>query len=135
MTSGPTKAMLAAALGKPFHIPFGGRGDFQFTDDTARVFINAARATFEGADVFNLRGSVVHMQEIVTAIEAAEPAARGHITFDDKPLSLPSEMDGTPLAGVIGALPHTPLETGVSTTISMFKQALADGRLPPVVPT
>jgi UDP-glucuronate 4-epimerase len=35
LTSGPTKAMLAAAAGLPYHVPFGGRFGFQYADDTA----------------------------------------------------------------------------------------------------
>src|SRR5262249_29018724 len=97
MTSGPTKAMLAAAQGKPFHIPFGGRVGFQYTDDAANAFILAATAPFEGADVFSLRGSVVPMREVVDAIEAAEPSAKGLITFDDKTLGLPEELDDSAL--------------------------------------
>jgi UDP-glucuronate 4-epimerase len=56
MTSTPTKAILAAAAGKPFHITYGGRYCFQYADDTARAFIQAARADFQGAEVFNLGG-------------------------------------------------------------------------------
>ena len=61
MTSQPTKAMLAAALGRPHNIPFGGRAVYQYTEDTARAFIQAARSPFEGAEAFNLGGSVAHM--------------------------------------------------------------------------
>ena len=60
MTSQPTKAMLAAALGRPHHIPFGGRSVYQYTEDTARAFIQAARSSFEGAGAFNLGGTVAH---------------------------------------------------------------------------
>jgi nucleoside-diphosphate-sugar epimerase len=134
MTSSPTKAMLAAALGKPYHIPFGGRSDFQYTDDTAHVFVHAARAAFQGADVFNLRGSVVHMTEIVSAIETVEPSLRGQISFDPKPLPFPEEMDGAPLASVIGTLPYTALQDGVAATIAIFKEAVADGRLAATLP-
>jgi UDP-glucuronate 4-epimerase len=44
MTSMPTKAMFAAAVGQPFHIPYGGRGDFDYADDVAKMFIACARA-------------------------------------------------------------------------------------------
>ena len=46
MTSGPTKAMLAAAAGQPYHIPYGGRLDMQYADDIARIFIGCARVPF-----------------------------------------------------------------------------------------
>jgi len=129
MTSYPTKAMLAVAFGKSYKIPFGGRAAYQYADDTARTFIQAARADFQGADVFNLRGSVVHMKEIVDTIEALEPAARGSITYQDSALALPEETDDAPLVAAIGQLPYTPLEQGVTETIAIFKHGIAEGRL------
>jgi UDP-glucuronate 4-epimerase len=134
LTSSPTTAMLAATLGQPYQIPFGGRFDLQFADDVAQAFIRAARVPFEGADVFNLRGSVVHIREIVEAIEAAAPTMRGQFSFKDVPLGFPEEMDGTPLLSVLGPLPQTALADGIATTMTTFQQALADGRLAPRLP-
>jgi nucleoside-diphosphate-sugar epimerase len=121
--------MLAAARGEPYHVPYGGRFDLQYTDDVAKTFIRATRAPFEGADVFNLRGSVVHMREVVNAIEAVEPDMRGKISFDDIQLPLPEEVDGAPLAGVLGPLPYRTLAEGVEATIGIFKRAVQDGEL------
>jgi nucleoside-diphosphate-sugar epimerase len=129
MTSSPTKAMLAAALGKPYHIPFGGRGDYQYAEDVARTFIQATRLPFEGAGVFNVRGSSVHMREIVETIEAVEPAARGTITFDVKPLALPEDLDDSALRAAFGQLPETPFRRGVESTLAIFKRATAEGKL------
>jgi nucleoside-diphosphate-sugar epimerase len=135
MTSAPTKAMLATAAGKPFHIPFGGRGSYQFVDDVAALFIQCARLPFQGVEVFNLRGSTVHVREIIEAIETAEPAARGRITFDDKPLPFPEGLDDRDLKKFMsevlfrGKLPETPLQEAVSATIAHFKKALASGRI------
>ena len=129
VTSSPTKAMFAAAVGQPYHISYGGRSDFHYADDTARAFIAAARAPFEGAEIFNFRGSVAHMREVVAAIEAAAPEMRGKITFEEKPLPLPEEMDSAPLARVIGPLPHTPLADGVAETIACFRELVTAGRM------
>jgi nucleoside-diphosphate-sugar epimerase len=134
LTSSPTTAMLAATLGQPYQIPFGGRFDMQFAGDVAQAFIRAARAPFDGADVFNLRGSVVHVSEIVAAIEESAPAMRGQLTFTDVPLGFPEEMDDTPLLSALGPLPRTPLAEGVATTMATFRQAIADGRLAPRLP-
>ena len=130
LTSAPTKAMLAAAAGRPFHIPYGGRGAYQYAEDAARAFVRAARAALDGARVYNMRGSAVHMGEIVEAIAAAVPAARGRITFDDKPLPFPEDLDDAGLQAALGPLPGTPLGEGVRATIGLFQRALADGRLP-----
>ena len=129
MTSSPTVAMLAAARGEGYHIPFGGAGGFQYTDDVARLFIQAAQVEFSGAAVFNIRGSVAHMSEVVAAIEAAAPRARGRITFDDKPLALPAGQSDDALRALFGPIPDTPLQEGVAQTIAHFEAALADGRL------
>ena len=99
----------------------------QYTDDVAKIFIQAAHQSYLGADVFNLRGSIVDMPEIITAIEIAEPGVKGKITFDPKPLALPEGADDTALRGLLGTLPDTPLNEGVKATIDQFKLALVNG--------
>ena len=129
LTSGPTKAMVAAAAGQPFHIPFSGTQCLQYADDVAKIFLQAARAPFDGASVFNLRGSVVSMGEIVAAIEAAVPQAKGQITFDGPQLPFPEELDDSGLRAALGTLPETQLNEGVAQSIAVFRAALADGRM------
>jgi UDP-glucuronate 4-epimerase len=131
MTSSPTKAMFAAAVGQPYHIPFGGRGVFQYADDVARAFIACSRVSFAGVEIFNLSGSVVHMREVVAAIESAAPEARGQITFDDQALQLPEDVDAAPLVGLIGEPPYTPLQDAVVETLATFRAAVGDGRMAP----
>lgn len=130
MTSTPTKAMLAAARGEPYRISFGGRFGFQYVDDVAKVFIKAARADFQGAEVFNIGGASVSMAEIIETIEAILPSQKGTITFEDKPLPFPEEMDNSRLVACLGPLPETSLRDGISETIAIFKDALKRGDLP-----
>ncbi|HMO58327.1 MAG TPA: SDR family oxidoreductase [Roseiflexaceae bacterium] len=127
MTSAPTRAMLAAATGRPFHIPFGGRADYHYADDVARAFIACARAPFEGAEIFNLSGSMATMSDLIAAVERVAPAARGTITFDDVALPFPQEYDAAPLAAVIGSIPHTPLDEAVAFTVERFRELAPTG--------
>lgn len=131
MTSTPTKAMLAAAAGRPYEISYGGRFGFQYADDTARAYIAAARAEFQGAEVFNLGGETVGMDDVVREIEAAEPSAAGKITYSDKPLPFPVQIDNTPLISLLGELRITPLAQGVRESIRIFKKALSAGNITP----
>jgi nucleoside-diphosphate-sugar epimerase len=131
MTSTPTKAMLAAADGKPCKISYGGRFGFQYADDTARAYIDASRVDFKGAEVFNLGGETVSMQAVVNAIVQVEPSVKGSITYDDIPLPFPAEIDNAPLVKVLGAIKITPLAKGVEESIRIFKRALSDGRIDP----
>ena len=54
LTAGPTLAMLAAARGEAYEIPFGGRAQFQYAADVAARFIDAARMAVGDAVVRNL---------------------------------------------------------------------------------
>ncbi len=131
LTSTPTKAMLAAAAGLPYHITFGGRFGFQYADDAAGAFINASRVSLKGAEVFNLGGATVSVEDIVAEIENAEPSRRGTITYDENPLPFPEEINNAPLVALLGGLRATPLSDGVRETIRIFKKALLDGRITP----
>jgi len=130
LTSTPTKAMLAAARGEAYHISYGGYNGFQFNDDVARIFIQAAQTSNSGAEVFNIKGSVSHMREVVTAIEETEPSAKGRITFEDSELNFPNGNEDLELREILGDIPNTSLNSGVAQTIARFKQLIADGCLP-----
>ena len=129
LTSDPTKAMKAAVVGRPFHIRFGGRTDFQFVRDTADVFIRAATANLNGAHVFNLHGETISIGAVVAEIEHAWPNAKGTITYSDTPLAIPAEMDDTAIRATLGPLPATPLAEGVHSTIERFAELESEGRL------
>lgn len=130
LTSTPTQAMLASARGEKYHISYGGYNGFQYNDDVAKIFIQAAQKSFFGAEVFNIMGSVAHMREVVAAIELAEPAAKGMISFDDIELSFPNGAEDHQLRELLGDIPNTSLQTGVDKTIAQFNQAIAEGCLP-----
>jgi nucleoside-diphosphate-sugar epimerase len=129
LTSDPTKAMKAAVVGRPFHIRFGGRTDFQYVADTADVFIRAATSSLTGAHVFNLHGETIHLSELVKEIERAWPSASGTITHADEPLAIPAEMDDTAIRAALGSLPATPLAEGVRSTIERFAELQSEGWL------
>ncbi len=129
MTSTPTKAMLAAAAGLPYHITYGGRSGMQYTDDVAKLFLRVAEVPFQGAEVLNIRGAVVDMAEVVRAIGAAEPRARGAITYEPTPLPFPDGQDDSRLVSLLGPIAYTPLDDGVAATIATFRHALARGLL------
>jgi nucleoside-diphosphate-sugar epimerase len=119
MTAGPTLAMVAAARGERYEIPFGGRAQFQYAPDAARLFVEAAREARDGAAVRNLGGPPEHVAEVVAAIEAAVPEAAGTIAFrEDVLLPLPEEMEAVrPVS--------TPLAEGVRDTIALLRKARA----------
>lgn len=122
LTSAPTEAMLAAAQGRDYTIPFGGRCEMQYAPDVAAAFIAAARARYSGATVVNLPGATVAMEEIIAEIESALPAAAGRIDFAGPPLPFPDELDASEFAEIVGSVPLTPLGDGVAQTIRHFQR-------------
>ena len=129
MSSTPTKGMLAAAAGRSYRISYGGSIVFQYADDTARAFIQAARAGADGATVFNLGGFESSIADTVKAIEAVLPEMAGRITFNPVPLATPPHVDGQPLEDAVGSLHWTPLEEGVRQTIAVFRDAISAGKI------
>jgi UDP-glucuronate 4-epimerase len=128
LTAAPTHAMKAAALGVPYHIPFGGRLDLQYAPDVAEAFIGAALAEIRGAVVYNLRGNVVGVDEIVSAIEDVRPDARGLVTHGDEAIPIAPELADGGFGRLVGDVPRTELRVAVRETIEHFA-ALADAGL------
>ena len=123
MTSTPTKAMLAAAIGRPYHISFGGAAVYHHAEDVAATFIRAARTRIEGAPVYNLGGTTAHMSEIVAAINAAVPEMAGQITFEPTQTASPAEIDDSALNTALGQIEWRPLNEGVSQTVEHLRAA------------
>ena len=124
LTATPTEAMLAAARGEGFHIPYGGRYLYNYAPDVARMLVTASRACREGAVAANVPGTVVGMDEVVAAIETAAPEVAGKITFDDVRLPFPSELATGALEQAVGPVRVTPFGDGVRETIAHFRAGL-----------
>lgn len=129
VTSKPTLAMIAAATGRAYHVNFGGRCQFQYAPDVAATYVAAARVGFSGAAVFSIGGRIAAVSEIVGAIEGAEPAARGRITFGDQPLVFPEAFDNRAMIDALGPYRETPLAVGVTETLDCYRRALARGTI------
>ncbi len=129
MTSTPTKAMMAAVIEEPYQISFDGRYLIQYADDVAKIFIQAARAPFEGAGAFTLGGEPVSTAQIIACIEAVRPAMRGKLSYSAHRLPFPERVDDPDLRRVLGDLSTTPLQQGIAETIHTLDEALSGGKI------
>jgi nucleoside-diphosphate-sugar epimerase len=129
MTSEPTKAIKALALGRHYRISYGGLQDFQFVDDVARTFLRGLEVPYQGARSFNLRGDVVTMADFHRALTAVDPAAAELITYGDRQLAIAYELDDSALQRDVGPVPHTPLAEGIRHTYEHFCRLRDAGRL------
>jgi UDP-glucuronate 4-epimerase len=126
LTSSPTLAMLAAAVGRPYRVAWGGAAAYHHARDVAAAFIAAARACADGrgSDTYTLPVDTRTMDDVVAAIgEGAD------ITYDPAPLAFPSAYDTSAVERRLGEVRLTPFEQGVRETIETFRAAVEDGRL------
>jgi nucleoside-diphosphate-sugar epimerase len=129
MTSEPTKAIKSLALGRPFHISYGGWQDLQFVNDVARIFVRCLEAPYQGAKSYNLRGDVVDLPTFHRALCEVDPAAARLITYGDRQIAIAHNLDDSALQRDLGPLPRTPLVEGIRQTIAHFRQLHAEQRI------
>lgn len=130
MTSGPTKAIVSAVLGRPYQVSFGGATLYQYAEDVAHTLVAASRSSLEGAHVYNLPGVIADGPALAAAIEAVIPGAAGLIGFDPGDLPFPSEIDHDGIEA-IGPPPVTTLADGIAASVEIYRALAMDGRLDP----
>jgi nucleoside-diphosphate-sugar epimerase len=129
MTSEPTKAIKAVLLGRPYHINFGGWSDFQYVDDVAQAFILSLERPYTGAKSYNLRGAVVTLADYHATLTKVLPDAAKLVTFGTTQIAIAYDLSDAGIERDLGAMPKTPLETGIRETVRIFKLLQAEGRL------
>lgn len=129
LTAAPTIAMKHIVLGQAYKIPLGGYMDLQYVEDVAESFIRCLLAPIEGAHVFNLAGDVVHMDELVVALERIRPGAGKLITAGGPQVPVAYRMDDSALRAAVADIPKTALEDGVRQTIELYEKLNREGRL------
>jgi nucleoside-diphosphate-sugar epimerase len=129
MTSEPTKAIKSAAVGRPYHITYGGLQDLQYVGDVAATFIRALEHPFEGAEAFNLRGAVEPIEAFVRALSDVVPESRELITHGDRQLPIAFDLDDSRLQARLGPISRTSLREGIAETYRRFVALREQGRL------
>jgi nucleoside-diphosphate-sugar epimerase len=129
MTSEPTKAIKSVAVGRPYHISYGGLQDLQYVDDVAGVFVRCLRAPYEGAKSYNIRGDVVDLKTFHETLCDVEPEARRLVTFGERQIAIAFDLDDSALQRDLGPMPKTPLREGVRQSLEHFRRLHAQGRL------
>jgi nucleoside-diphosphate-sugar epimerase len=125
VTSAPTLAMVAAAAGRPYEIPFGGRIQLQHTADTGEAFARAALLEHAGASVHDLDGTVLTVDEVVELIRRAAPEAQ--VTVGAQVLPLIEEVDGSGFVALLGGSVMGPVQQRVEESVRRFEQLLREG--------
>lgn len=135
MTSAPTTAVKAVALGVPYAIPYDGREHYHFVGDVASAFCESAIAPFEGLGVFNVRGITTPVSEFVARLRAAAEArdlgSQFQVKIADEPAAFPfaSDLDDRAVTNAFPRMTCTDLSEGIDESLARFLQMVETGVL------
>ena len=131
MTSKQTVAMLAAALGEPYDIPYTGYVSHLSAAEVASAFIHSVSYEGDGAFVFDIFGESVNINDTIKMINEIKPNA--NITSSGSEMPFPSKLSDIPLRkhlkkrvsdyGSINTM------TMISETIEAFEVLIQSGKI------
>jgi nucleoside-diphosphate-sugar epimerase len=125
LTAGTTLAIRAAMLGQACEIAFSGRANVEYVEDVARCFVDCALKAPVGAAVFNMRGEILTVVDMISAIEAMFPSARGRITCVPSPLMMANEVSDAGLQALIGPFHPIGYREGARETAELYRSLVA----------
>jgi len=127
LTSKTTFAILAAAAGKPYEVPFSGGVSWLYAGEVASAFIHAVSREREGAPVFDMNGVYAPVEEGLRILRQLAPSAA--ITSSGQPLAFPMHLPDEPLRAQLGDYGNMPLAEGIRETYEAFRSLIRRGLL------
>lgn len=121
MTSEPTKAILAVALGRSYRISYGGWQDFQYAEDVARAFVRCLERPAAEAVVYNLRGVLADIATFYKTLVEIAPEAEALIRSGERQLPIAYRLSDKRWQRDYGPLAVTPLAVGIRQTLDRFR--------------
>jgi nucleoside-diphosphate-sugar epimerase len=125
MTSKTTVAILAAAAGKPYIIPFTGAVSWLHAGEVASAFVKAVSRPRDQAVVFDINGVPSTVEESLQIIKAVAP--KSLVRAKGSPLPFPMNLSDAPLRAFLGDYGTVPLDQGIAETFAMFGSLLEKG--------
>jgi len=127
LTSKTTVAILAAAAGKPYDVPFSGGVSWLYTGEVASAFVRAISRERTGAPVFNMNGVHAPVEEGLAILKKIAPAAK--LTSSGQPLAFPMHLPDAPLRDFLGEYGTATLAEGIRETYDAFRSLISRGLL------
>src|SRR5215510_10347773 len=127
LTSKTTVAILAAAAGKPYEVPFSGGVSWLYTGEVASAFIRAVSKERAGAPVFNMNGVHAPVEEGLKILRQIAPQA--NITSSGGALAFPMHLPDTPLREFLGDYGTASLAEGIRDTYDAFRALIKASKI------
>jgi len=127
LTSKTTFAILAAAAGKPYEVPFSGGVSWLYAGEVASAFVHAVSRERAGAPVFDMNGVYAPVEEGLRILKQLAPSAA--VTSSGQPLAFPMHLPDEPLRSYLGDYGRIPLAEGIRETYEAFRSLIGRGML------
>ena len=131
MTSKQTVAMLAAALGEPYDIPYTGNVSHLSAAEVASAFIHCVAFDGDGAFVFDIFGESINIDDTIKMINTIKPNSK--ISSSGSNMPFPSILSDEPLRNHlkerIGDYGMIDTMTMISETIKAFEILIQNGTI------
>jgi nucleoside-diphosphate-sugar epimerase len=125
LTSKTTVALLAAAAGRAYDIPFRGAVSWLHAGEVASAFLKAVSKERQGAAVFDINGIASSVEEAIAIMRKVTPGAQ--ITCSGAALPFPMDLPDAPVRQYLGDYGSVPLEAGMRGTCQAFQDLLGRG--------
>ena len=129
MTSKTTVAILAAAAGKPFNVPFTGPTSYLYAGEAASAFVASVSRERDAAGLFDLNGATSSVEAGLDVIRILAPGARLDSAGD--PLPFPADLSDEPIRDFLGEFGSISMHEGIAETYRAFEHLLANGQVSP----
>jgi nucleoside-diphosphate-sugar epimerase len=127
LTSKTTFAILAAAAGKPYEVPFAGGVSWLYAGEAASAFVHAVSRERTGAPVFDMNGVYAPVEEGLRILKELAPSAA--IGSSGQPLAFPMHLPDGPLRSYLGDYGRVSLAEGILETYEAFRSLIKRGML------
>jgi nucleoside-diphosphate-sugar epimerase len=125
MTSKTTVAILAAAAGKRYTVPFSGAVSGLHAGEVASAFIKSVSKDRNEAMVFDHNGVPSTVEDWFELVRAVAPDADLHV--EGEPLPFPADLSDEPIRDFLGDFGHMSLDEGIKATYDGFQALLRNG--------
>ena len=122
LTAGPSLACRAVAQGEPYTINYTGSVGYDYVEDVASAFVEAALNPPRGSLVVDLPSQVATTEEFVRTIDRVAPGASSLVSVSG--LAIPANIPPQPnyISAVFPGWKVTNLEEGIRKTIEFYKE-------------
>ncbi len=125
LTSKTTVAILAAAAGTAYTVPFTGPVSYIHAGEAAAAFIKAISQPLDFAAVFDINGSASTVEDGLDILRSLAPDV--DLGCDGAALPFPMDLSDAPLRAAIGDYGAVSMDEGIRQTFHRFQMLLDRG--------